>query len=115
VTAGPGAPRAGRREWIGLGVLALPCLLYAMDLTLGGAVAGQLRGPMGSALAEAARQAFGYGLHVAFAICAVLTLAAAAAAVALLRHPRPPGPAPGPELRPGAGQAARPFPATPGT
>src|SRR5215218_10766461 len=26
--------RAGRREWIGLGVLALPCLLYAMDLTV---------------------------------------------------------------------------------
>src|SRR5262249_18392063 len=27
-------PKAGRREWIGLAVLALPCLLYAMDLTL---------------------------------------------------------------------------------
>jgi DHA2 family multidrug resistance protein-like MFS transporter len=26
--------RAGRREWIGLGVLALPCLLYSMDLTV---------------------------------------------------------------------------------
>jgi DHA2 family multidrug resistance protein-like MFS transporter len=26
--------RAGRREWIGLGVLALPCLVYAMDLTV---------------------------------------------------------------------------------
>ncbi|MBX3155342.1 MAG: MFS transporter [Deltaproteobacteria bacterium] len=26
-------PRATRREWIGLAVLALPCLLYAMDLT----------------------------------------------------------------------------------
>ena len=25
---------AGRREWIGLAVLALPCLLYAMDLTV---------------------------------------------------------------------------------
>jgi len=25
-------PRAGRREWIGLGVIALPCLLYSMDL-----------------------------------------------------------------------------------
>jgi MFS transporter, DHA2 family, multidrug resistance protein len=22
-------PRAGRREWIGLAVIALPCLLYA--------------------------------------------------------------------------------------
>jgi DHA2 family multidrug resistance protein-like MFS transporter len=30
----PDAPRAGRREWIGLAVLALACLLYAMDLTV---------------------------------------------------------------------------------
>jgi MFS transporter, DHA2 family, multidrug resistance protein len=28
------APRAGRREWVGLAVLALACLLYAMDLTV---------------------------------------------------------------------------------
>ena len=28
------APRAGRREWLGLVVLALPCLLYSMDLTV---------------------------------------------------------------------------------
>jgi DHA2 family multidrug resistance protein-like MFS transporter len=28
------APRAGRREWIGLGVIALPCMLYSMDLTV---------------------------------------------------------------------------------
>ena len=27
-------PRAGRREWVGLGVIALPCLLYSMDLTV---------------------------------------------------------------------------------
>jgi DHA2 family multidrug resistance protein-like MFS transporter len=26
--------RAGRREWIGLAVLALPCLLYSLDLTV---------------------------------------------------------------------------------
>ena len=31
-TAAPA--RAGRREWIGLGVIALPCLLYSMDLTV---------------------------------------------------------------------------------
>jgi MFS transporter, DHA2 family, multidrug resistance protein len=29
-----GAIRAGRREWIGLAVIALPCLLYSMDLTV---------------------------------------------------------------------------------
>lgn len=28
------AQKAGSREWIGLAVLALPCLLYAMDLTV---------------------------------------------------------------------------------
>jgi MFS transporter, DHA2 family, multidrug resistance protein len=27
-------PRAGRREWVGLGVLGLACLVYAMDLTV---------------------------------------------------------------------------------
>jgi DHA2 family multidrug resistance protein-like MFS transporter len=26
--------RAGRKEWIGLGVIALPCMLYSMDLTV---------------------------------------------------------------------------------
>jgi len=33
-TAPAPAPRAGRREWIGLAVIALPCLLYSMDLTV---------------------------------------------------------------------------------
>ena len=28
------APRAGKREWIGLAVIALPCMLYSMDLTV---------------------------------------------------------------------------------
>ncbi len=32
--AAPAAPKAGRREWAGLAVLALACLLYAMDLTV---------------------------------------------------------------------------------
>src|SRR6266545_4030110 len=29
-----GTPRAGRREWTGLAVLSLACLLYVMDLTV---------------------------------------------------------------------------------
>jgi DHA2 family multidrug resistance protein-like MFS transporter len=33
MTAGE-ATRAGRREWIGLAVIALPCMLYSMDLTV---------------------------------------------------------------------------------
>src|SRR5262245_32763502 len=28
------APRAGHREWLGLAIIALPCLLYSMDLTV---------------------------------------------------------------------------------
>ena len=34
MTTGGNAPRASRREWIGLAVIALPCVLYAMDLTV---------------------------------------------------------------------------------
>jgi DHA2 family multidrug resistance protein-like MFS transporter len=30
----PAPARAGHREWIGLAVIALPCLVYAMDLTV---------------------------------------------------------------------------------
>src|SRR5262249_9772123 len=30
----PGPARAGRREWFGLAVIALPCVVYAMDLTV---------------------------------------------------------------------------------
>ena len=28
------SPKATRREWIGLAVIALPCLLYSMDLNV---------------------------------------------------------------------------------
>jgi DHA2 family multidrug resistance protein-like MFS transporter len=34
MTAIMAAPRATRREWIGLAVIALPCVLYSMDLTV---------------------------------------------------------------------------------
>ena len=34
MTTSTTARRAGRREWIGLAVLALACLLYVMDLTV---------------------------------------------------------------------------------
>jgi MFS transporter, DHA2 family, multidrug resistance protein len=34
VSADEAPARAGRREWIGLAVIALPCLLYSMDLTV---------------------------------------------------------------------------------
>ncbi|MFL5363823.1 MAG: MFS transporter, partial [Myxococcales bacterium] len=34
MTTVPAQVRAGRREWSGLAVIALPCLLYSMDLTV---------------------------------------------------------------------------------
>lgn len=34
MTTQDATPLAGRREWIGLAVIALPCLLYSMDLTV---------------------------------------------------------------------------------
>jgi MFS transporter, DHA2 family, multidrug resistance protein len=34
VTQTPPPARAGRREWIGLAVIAVPCVLYSMDLTV---------------------------------------------------------------------------------
>ena len=37
-------PKAGKREWIGLAVIALPCLLYSMDLTVLPAREAFLRG-----------------------------------------------------------------------
>jgi DHA2 family multidrug resistance protein-like MFS transporter len=102
------ARRAGRREWAGLAVLTLPCLLYAMDLTvlnlaipyvsaaagrdtLGGAVAtaANLPGQAGEVLVRVARQAFTQGLHVAFAVSAAAVLGAAILAAIQLRHLRP--------------------------
>jgi MFS transporter, DHA2 family, multidrug resistance protein len=32
--SGPAPAKAGRREWIGLAVIALPCAVYSMDLTV---------------------------------------------------------------------------------
>jgi DHA2 family multidrug resistance protein-like MFS transporter len=34
MTTEPTTRKAGRREWIGLAVIALPCVLYSMDLTV---------------------------------------------------------------------------------
>jgi hypothetical protein len=42
-----GAPRAGRREWTGLALIALPCLLYSMKLTELELAAGA-HGPIGA-------------------------------------------------------------------
>ncbi len=34
MTAADAAPKASAREWIGLAVIALPCMIYSMDLTV---------------------------------------------------------------------------------
>src|SRR6185437_16003437 len=34
MTASVGAGQATRREWIGLAIIALPCIVYGMDLTV---------------------------------------------------------------------------------
>ena len=59
--------------------------------TLGGAVAaaGQLPDELGQALLDAARQAFTYGLHLAFAISAIAAVAVAVLAAVMLRRVRP--------------------------
>ena len=84
----PIAPtRATRQEWIGLAVIALPCLVYSMDLTatLGGAVgvAQQLAEPLRGGLLAVARDAFAQGFRLAAAIsaaiCLLLVLVAGAA------------------------------------
>ena len=53
------------------------------------AAAGQLPGPLGQALLEAARQAFIHGLHVAFATSAAAAIGTAILAVVVLRGVRP--------------------------
>jgi DHA2 family multidrug resistance protein-like MFS transporter len=80
-----------------------PAARAAQD-TLGGAVAaaGHLPAHAGAALAAVARQSFDSGLHVVFAICAILSLVAAMTAVTLLRHLSPDGPEQQPEAQPAA-------------
>src|SRR5690606_19938301 len=34
MTTAAASAKASRREWIGLAIIALPCLVYAMDLTV---------------------------------------------------------------------------------
>jgi len=92
-----GIPRATRREWIGLGVIALPCLLYSATAippgvpqeaasaargTLGGALAVAERLPeqLSTAVLGPAREAFTQGMQLNAAICAVIALGTAVVA-----------------------------------
>ncbi len=110
--AGAAPPeRAGRREWIGLAVLALPCLLYGTAVyrpkmddavparvpssvadtardTLGGAtdVAAGRPDAIGAPLLDAAGEAFTAGLQAAALTAAIVIAALAATAALVLRH-----------------------------
>jgi hypothetical protein len=78
-----------------LAVLAPPCLLYALDLTVLN-LAGphlstdlQLPDQLGQALLGAARQAFTQGPHLVFTISAAAAIGVAILAAILLRRLRP--------------------------
>ena len=71
----PGAAvKAGRREWIGLAVLALACVVYAMDLTVLHLAAPQLSADLEPSSAQLLWIADIYGFMVAGALITMGTL-----------------------------------------
>jgi DHA2 family multidrug resistance protein-like MFS transporter len=68
------APRAGRREWIGLAVLLLACLVYAMDLTVLHLAVPQLSADLEPSSAQLLWIADIYGFMVAGALITMGTL-----------------------------------------
>ncbi len=67
-------PRAGRKEWIGLAVLALACVVYAMDLTVLHLVVPQLSADLQPTGTELLWIADIYGFMVAGALITMGTL-----------------------------------------
>ena len=67
-------PRAGRREWIGLLVIALPCLLYSMDLTVLHLAVPQLSADLAPSSAELLWIIDIYGFLVAGSLITMGTL-----------------------------------------
>ena len=92
----PAPPRAGRREWIGLAVIALPCLLYSMDLTVLNLAVPRLSADLkpsschrlGAELLGTAREAFTHAFQLTAAISSAVALITALLATALLRRVR---------------------------
>src|SRR5215218_10656041 len=66
--------RAGRREWIGLAVIALPCLLYSMDLTVLQLAVPQLSAELAPSSAQLLWIVDIYGFLVAGALIPMGTL-----------------------------------------
>src|SRR5687767_8896094 len=67
-------PRAGKREWIGLAVIALPCLLYSMDLTVLHLAVPRLTADLQPQSAQLLWIIDIYGFHVAGCLIAAGTL-----------------------------------------
>ena len=67
-------PRAGRREWVGLAVIALPCLLYSMDLTVLNLAVSHLSADLAPSSAQLLWIVDIYGFMVAGALITMGTL-----------------------------------------
>jgi MFS transporter, DHA2 family, multidrug resistance protein len=70
----PPPSRAGRREWIGLAVIALPCMLYSMDLTVLNLAVPSLSAELGPSSAELLWIVDIYGFLVAGSLITMGTL-----------------------------------------
>ncbi|HEU4620932.1 MAG TPA: MFS transporter [Burkholderiaceae bacterium] len=68
------SPRAQRREWLGLAVIALPCMLYAMDLTVLNLALPRLSADLKPTSAELLWIVDIYGFFVAAALITMGTL-----------------------------------------
>jgi hypothetical protein len=66
--------RAGRREWAGLAVIALPCLLYSMDLTVLNLAVPQLSADLQPSSAQLLRIVDIYGFLAAGSLVTMGTL-----------------------------------------
>ncbi|HMG18049.1 MAG TPA: MFS transporter, partial [Gemmatimonadales bacterium] len=73
-TSASAVPKATRREWIGLAVIALPCLLYSMDLTVLNLAVPQLSAALRPSSAELLWIIDIYGFLVAGSLITMGTL-----------------------------------------
>jgi len=67
-------PKAGRRGWIGLAVLALPCMLYSMELTVLNLAVPSLSAHLAPTSAQLLWTADIYGFFVAGSLITMGTL-----------------------------------------
>jgi MFS transporter, DHA2 family, multidrug resistance protein len=71
---GSAGPKAARRDWIGLAVLALPCILYSMDLTVLHLAVPQIAAALSPSSSELLWIVDIYGFMVAGALITMGTL-----------------------------------------